>query len=170
MNIVYMGGQKVGAECLKHIKKKHKVLATVGYTRHVKGKYKSIKNKGFIKAFRFADALLCVHGREIVPKWMLKKSINVHPFLLNYPGKDPIGRALKDGKDLAHVASHHMTETVDSGPIIWIEYEDIAGLKTRRGIYNRLISTYKIVADRTLNKVLMGGWKMTNLIKGRANG
>ncbi len=68
------------------------------------------------------DLLLCVHGRRIIPKEVLKRfrlgGINLHPFLGKYPGANPVERAILAGEREATVYAHIMTAQVDRGEVV----------------------------------------------------
>ena len=69
------------------------------------------------------DVLLGVHGRRKIPAEILGGyplgGVNVHPFLKEFPGANPVGRALESGTRVMAVSSHQMTEDIDAGPQIY---------------------------------------------------
>jgi methionyl-tRNA formyltransferase len=105
-------------------------------------------------------ALLCVHGRRILPKRVLDSfrygCINVHPYLRDYPGADPIGRAIADGNTHASVASHWMSENVDDSSRIIVEHTlelRPGDLTTREDVYKQLYGLYRSVVRETIKQV-----------------
>lgn len=102
-----------------------------------------------------SDILLCVHGRAIIPKEIYSKpeiaSINVHPYLYAYPGKDPIGRAIKDKNWHASVGCHYITDVVDGGQVVKEIFFDVQPSDNRADIYNQLYPYYSKVIIESLN-------------------
>ena len=95
-----------------------------------------------------ADLFVSVHCRTTIPQWYLdyfpKGGINVHPCLWKYKGADPVGRLLSDGETKASVGIHRMTEKVDKGEVLWEEFVDVTGCKTREEVYNKLYPLYAV--------------------------
>lgn len=107
-----------------------------------------------------ADLILCVHGREWIPKVVRDKflCINVHPFVNKYKGADPVGKALKDKETRCMVASHEMTDKLDEGKIIYSRTIDVKG-KTRKAVYKELYPVYFEVVFETL-EIIDKGYKV----------
>ena len=108
--------------------------------------YKSVKESGFAARLKESDVLLSVHGREIVTTDLLNLprlgSINVHPYLYQYKGADPVGRALQEKNFNASVGVHRMTQKVDEGDVIVEEFINVSGAQTVDEIYNKLYPGY----------------------------
>lgn len=107
-----------------------------------------------------ADALLCVHGRRILPQRVLDSYLmggyNVHPYLREYPGADPIGRALADGNREASVCAHRMTERVDDPSLIVAERRIVIPREkfvSRGSVYKVLYPLYRQVVQGVIAKV-----------------
>jgi hypothetical protein len=101
-----------------------------------------------------SDLLVCVHGREIVPKKIFDLprlgGINVHPCLYRYKGANPIGRMLQDGCTQASVGVHRMTENVDQGEVIIEEFIDVVGKQSVEEVYNVLYPFYALVLIKAI--------------------
>lgn len=86
------------------------------------------------------DMLLSVHWHKIIPKEYLQNriAVNIHPCLREgYKGKNPVERYIADGRKLASISSHHMTEIVDEG-------EEIANVPFVTGTCNGYADFYNI--------------------------
>lgn len=155
-----MGGNVAG--CIGHmtLKALHHNLAVIiaydqifAYFVHESGGwiFNTIKNVDK-KAIAKCDLLVCMHGREIVTKDILKMipAINAHPCLYKYKGTDPIGRMLADGHTRASVGVHRMTEKVDEGEVLAEEFVDVTGCKTREEVYNKLYPYYSIALMKAM--------------------
>lgn len=126
----------------------------------LRGKNHNIKELLEKEVLAAADALLCVHGRRILPKRVLDRYLmggyNVHPYLREYPGADPIGRALADGNREASVCAHKMSERVDdSSHIVAEEHITIPPERfvSRRSVYEVLYPLYRRVVRETVARV-----------------
>ncbi len=95
-----------------------------------------------------SDLLVSVHGKQIVPKELLELprlgGINAHPCLYAYPGADPVNRLLDDGKTLASVGVHRMTERVDEGEVLSEDFIDVTGKVSVEEVYNALYPYYSM--------------------------
>ena len=101
-----------------------------------------------------SDLLVCVHGKEIVPSRLLQLprlgGINAHPCLSAYKGADPVNRLLRDGKTLASVGVHRMTERVDEGEVMAEDFIDVAGKQSVDEVYNALYPHYSFALLKAL--------------------
>lgn len=101
------------------------------------------------RALAEADALVCVHGLEIVPPDLLALprlgGLNVHPCLFRYKGAHPVERLLRDGWPEASVGVHRMTELVDEGDVLSEMRVDVRGKRTADEVYNALYPLYACV-------------------------
>lgn len=108
--------------------------------------FSSLKQPEVEKLLSESDLLVCVHGREIVPKKLLELprfgGINVHPCLYRYKGSNPVGRLLQDGCTQASVGAHRMTESVDEGEVLAEEFVDVTGKQSVEEVYNVLYPFY----------------------------
>jgi methionyl-tRNA formyltransferase len=102
------------------------------------------------------DMLLSIHGNKKVPTQFLKPgSVNIHPCLSRYKGKDPISRYIKDKQILGTVESHWMTDEIDGGEIIYRTPEFLTGeCRTHADFYNTALPFYYHCLEHTLNKIL----------------
>ncbi len=152
MRIIFIGGQNAGIiGLLTILSLGHKVICAVGYDDNINyilnlfkiPQWSSIKYKSFISLMSETDILLCIHGREIIPKEYLLfpkwGCYNVHPYLYKYKGSDPIGRAIKDNNCKASVGMHEMTKEIDSGKVICEMFEDVV---LSNHVYNQLYPLY----------------------------
>jgi methionyl-tRNA formyltransferase len=124
--------------------------------------YDSIHDERFYDALLSND-LLCVHGREIVPETILRRSrraVNVHPYFEKYKGKSPIQRALNDKDYHADVTAHKMTAKVDEGQIVYQEKKIILG-RNVQDTYFELYPLYVKVIRSVLDK-----WRLDDQMTG----
>ena len=116
--------------------------------------FSSLKQPEVENLLSESDLLVCVHGREIVPKEKLEfprlGGINVHPCLYRYKGANPIGRLLQDGYTQASVGVHRMTENVDEGEVLVEEFVDVAGKQSVEEVYNVLYPFYAVALLKAL--------------------
>ncbi len=102
-----------------------------------------------------ADVLLCVHGRQVVPAWVLDRfrfgGINLHPFLGRFPGANPAARAIDAGVTEASVWSHRMTPEVDKGEVLAVARAPMPTSPTVERVYNVLYPLYAQVAVEALS-------------------
>ena len=166
INACFMGGKQAGVVgLLTVLAKKVNVLAIVTYDDSLSmiseefkiPKFESINDKEFIRRLRKSDLLICVHGKEIIPKALIESpkigSINVHPCLYKYKGSNPIERLLKDGEKRASVGVHWITERVDSGKVICEHFVDINECKTVEEVYNILYPFYALVLSKAIDEI-----------------
>lgn len=75
------------------------------------------------------DLLLSFGTGVIVPAWILEMTnllaVNVHAASPQYPGRDPHHFAVYDGATQYGATMHYMTQSVDAGPIIDVEFFDV---------------------------------------------
>jgi len=107
------------------------------------------------------DLFLCVHGRKIVPNYILEKfkngGVNLHPFLDKYPGSNPVQKAILTGETVATVYAHVMTNEVDRGQILAQASKEIRrplefGQLRPADVYNVLYPLYVQVVTDILKK------------------
>jgi len=166
LKICFMGGKEAGINAvLTVLSEGHDIICAASYSddltdmlgRHKVPVSDSINDAAFILALHKADLLLSVHGREVVPSELLAKpsrgSVNVHPFLYAYKGKDPVGRALNEGNFKASVGAHIMTDELDGGKLLVEEFLDISGTKTREEAYEKLYPVYQRVVKQVLDVI-----------------
>lgn len=117
------------------------------------------------RALAEADALVCVHGLEIVPPDLLALprlgGLNVHPCLFRYKGAHPVERMLRDGWPEASVGIHRMTERVDDGEVLAEVRIGVRGKRTADEVYNAL---YPLYAWVLLDGLRRAGLADANLI------
>lgn len=165
LGICFMGGKQAGIiGALTVLSRGDRILAAVSYSDDLTAimkllkvpVYKSMYGRRFVATLKRSDLLLSVHGREAVGSDLLKLPkygcINMHPYLYKYKGRDPVGRALRDGEFKASIGVHMMDDKIDSGSVIREEFVDVAGSKDRDSIYNKLYPYY----SKVLIKVLGG--------------
>lgn len=153
MKIALMAGKQAGVVGLLTIRACwHDISAIVSYSEDVTRiaeffkipVYNSIHHPSFISVLKKSTLLLSVHGREIVPKDLLKlPAVNVHPYLYTYKGIRPIKQALKDKNYNASVGMHYMTEETDKGQVIIEHRQEVSG-STEKEIYNELYPLYAL--------------------------
>lgn len=155
MKVCFMGGSQAGIlGALTLLSKGLGISAAVSYFAPLSDilkslkvpVYSSVQNPVFLRILRECDILFSVHGREILVSRELGLPrlgcFNVHPYLYKYKGKDPVGRALKDGNFKGSVGVHRMEEGIDAGEVITEEFVEIKNAKTPDEIYNRLYPYY----------------------------
>lgn len=98
---------------------------------------------------------LCIHGTRILKReeFTRQQSVNIHPTLELYRGKDPIRRYIENKNTNGSVSSHYMIEEVDAGLIIDTQYFDTPICKTHADFYNVAYIHYIKCLDETLNKL-----------------
>lgn len=154
MNIVFLGGKQAGVigllTLLARGDKVSAVIAYDDYVRHLAAEqfdiplFGSIEDVDWSKSY---DLIVSVHGREIVPNWMLEGTrlggINVHPCLYACKGANPVAKFLKSSAyPKASVGVHWMTDRVDEGEVIHEVFVDVVGCKTEVEVYNALYPYY----------------------------
>lgn len=166
MKIVYLGGKQAGCVgLLTVLAASYEVIGVVNYgdmIRHLTlqlglASWDSVKSFPIPYLLSRSDILVCVHGREIVPKGLLELPrigcINVHPCLSQYKGANPVQRLLADGGKIASVGVHRMTEVVDGGEVLAEMFVDIGDCNSVEEIYNELYPYYSIVLLEALRKL-----------------
>ena len=166
MKVVYLGGKQAGCiGLLTVLSAGYKVVGAVAYDEMMGGQavmleipiYRSVKEPEVEELLSDCDLLICVHGREIVPKSLFElpriASINVHPGLSDYKGADPVQRLFKDKGRIASVGVHRMTEEVDCGEVLSEVYVNVDGKKSVEEIYNELYPYYSKAILRALRKL-----------------
>lgn len=164
--VVYLGGKQVGCVGLLSLYAGScRVQGVVAYDNSVRVLAQSldlpvvdsIHKPSVYKWFQDSDLLVCVHGREIVPKGLLSLprdgGINVHPCLYAYKGSHPIERLLLDHNHQASVGVHRMTEDVDGGEVLMEEFVDVSGLREVQEIYQVLYPWYAVVLIKVLKQL-----------------
>ncbi len=165
-NACLMAGRQAGAiGVLTVLAKKIDILAIVAYDENVEmvskefkiPLFETIHNGKFLKKLSQADLLICVHGKEIVPEEILNlpkiNSINVHPCLYKYRGKNPVERLLKDGNAKASVGVHYMTKKIDAGKIIAEEFVNVSEIENVEAVYNILYPYYSLSLSIAIDKI-----------------
>lgn len=165
-SVVYFGGKQAGCiGLLTVLAEGYKVKGVVSYDSVMSNLvfmfgfpiYDSIKRPEVTELLRDCDILVCVHGREIVPKSLLDLprigSINTHPCLFKYKGADPIQKLVSDKGRLASVGVHRMTEIVDGGEVLSEIYINVERGKSVEEIYNELYPYYSIAILNALRKL-----------------
>jgi methionyl-tRNA formyltransferase len=120
--------------------------------------YNSLKNGDFIKQSKEADMVLSVSAREMIPQSLIKATtkgigLNTHPYLYAYKGADPIGRAIEDKNWKASVATHHLTDVLDSGEVVCELFKQIKPAITRDEVYSQIYLLYCEVVVKTLRDI-----------------
>lgn len=155
--VLFMGGQQagnLGLATLRALDVNPDVVA-YGHLNSAIGlnAFASIKD---IQNWDF-ELLISIHGREIVPYFILREleygGINLHPCLSKYPGADPIGRYLADKGTIATIGAHYMTKEVDKGPVIYELSVDAVGCSTREEVYQKLYPYYPITLLAALKRL-----------------
>jgi len=157
--VLYMGGQTVGEIGLE-------TLLAIGWEPDVI-QYKNMKISRCRKIFKSIkdarpgayDILICVHGREIVPKEFLESlkwgGLNVHPCLWKYKGANPIGRLIQNKDSVASVGCHRMTEKLDEGEVLYetkVRLPIAGDLLTSPDVYSILYPLYPIALIGALHR------------------
>lgn len=161
MRLAILAGQRAGmVSMLAAAAEGHQIVEVVAYDDTV---YEVAYRLGWLTRRKLADAallnvdlILCCHGREIVPDAVLARAkhggVNLHPCLSLYPGADPIGRLLADGRSRASVGAHEMTAVVDGGRLLIEEWVDTPG-GSHDEVYNALYPLYARVTLAALAAV-----------------
>lgn len=166
LKIVYLGGKQAGMiGLLSLLSINCNVIGVVSYDDIVEmiaekqnlDIFHSIEENGFKDLAEKSDILVSCHGREIIPAEIFTlprlASINVHPCLYKYKGKDPIGRLLEDGESKASVGVHHITEELDSGEVILEKFVDVSDKNSVEGVYNKLYPYYSEAIIDAVRKI-----------------
>lgn len=100
------------------------------------------------------DLFICVHGRRILPKKLLKerKMINVHP--TQYNGHNPVKRHIINGDTKSIIRVMYMTEAVDEGELIVKETFTTPICRTYADYYNCALKFYFIALDSAFQKIV----------------
>lgn len=167
MKIIFYGGKQAGmVALLTLLVQKQEIVCVVPVDDIVAGiagclklnikKVDDINDSNFVDYLRKLepDLFFCCHGRQIIKKPLLKlaQSINLHPCLYKYKGKDPIIRLLADQEKKASVGAHFMVEKVDDGPALVEEFIETNG-KTPAEVYNDLYPLYALVTKKVLERL-----------------
>jgi len=185
MNIVMLVGQHVGQIGILAAQAcGHRIIAAVPYDEDCKKIVLRLGIQAFdsVKQLRFTDgarpvllgplggdenqlgevdALVSVHGREIIPPHILdhfepQLRWNVHPYLDTHPGADPVGEALvaADWNPL-RVYAHVLEAEVDSGRVLESVQKDMSLMSgdsmliaNRQLIYHLLYPLYTALLIR----------------------
>src|SRR5262245_40900628 len=160
--ILYMGGEKAGLICLLALRAAYYNIHTVITTDPPIEEVCERFNIRTIKSYKEYDdfhprLLVSVHGREIIPQDFLDRcthgGINLHPCLKEYPGANPIKRALADHTHHWSVSAHRMTDVVDGGPVIAECHLYNWSFKSEAEVYNALYPLYVDVVLRAVGKI-----------------
>jgi methionyl-tRNA formyltransferase len=164
LKVCLIAGKQAGiVGALTVLSKGNQILASVSYSDELTDilkclsipVYSTIDEREFIKCLANSDVLISVHGKEIVKPDLFKLprlgSVNIHPYLYKYKGKDPVGRALKEREFKASVGAHVITEQIDGGRVLIEEFIDITGANSVEEIYNRLYPYYCSVILKVLD-------------------
>ena len=174
MIISFMGGKQAGiVGLLTILSKGHEIIASVGYDDEIKSilkalkiyQFKSTRSIAFKNKMLRSDALICVHGREILryPKYPKHGCWNVHPYLSKYRGVNPIGRALKNKDYDASVGIHRMSDKIDEG-YISIEKRKKVKPGSVEEVYNQLYPLYAQVIIDLLSLLQTGIDMSSNIV------
>ena len=163
LKVVFLGGKQAGCiGLLTLLAAGCKISGVVAYDSTMEElamvlclpRFSSVKQPEVEELLSKSDLLVSVHGREIVPLRLLKLprfgGINVHPCLYAYRGTNPVGRLLQDGRTLASVGVHRMTEGVDEGEVLVEEFIDVAGKQSVDEVYNALYPHYSLALLKAL--------------------
>lgn len=169
MKIVFYGGETAGlivlltliakAQNIQYVIPEDEKVRQAAEAFHLK-----ILDKFFLDDENFLenlkdniDLFICCHGREILSARLVNslKCINLHPCLYKYKGAKPVVRLIAEGNTKASVASHLMTDKVDSGETIVEIFKEIHNVsdKSEAEVYNELYSLYCQVIIKTLEKI-----------------
>ena len=153
-SILFTGGEVAGCLCLEGVTRFENELIVVPDhpTRDIEkvAKKHNLKIFDSVEKSPTTDTLLSVHSRTILSPEQLSRfrlgCWNIHPFLMDFPGKDPVGKFLRlyDGKPgpyPIHVCLHRMTSTVDGGAIKYTATGITHG-KTHEEVYDSLYTLY----------------------------
>jgi len=167
MKIIFYGGKQAGMiALLTLLAQKQEVVCVVPVDEMVARiaerlklnikKVDDINDPNFINYLKGLkpDLFFCCHGRQIIKKPLLEmiQSVNFHPCLYKYKGKDPILRLLADQEKKASVGAHLMEEKVDAGLVLVEEFIETNG-KTPVEVYNDLYPLYALVTMKVLKKI-----------------
>ncbi len=158
MNLTLMINHHVGELALFiALANKHKVTAVIGYSKGMKTICEKLRipyYEGFMQYQKvipifhrgLGDLLLSVHGKDIIPDFMLERytegGINFHPFIKDYKGTEPTRRAFEAGETTGTISAHKMTKVVDCGEILHHKEIDISQAKSVSEIYGIMYPLY----------------------------
>lgn len=167
MKIIFYGGQQAGmVALLALLAQGQKIVCVVPVDETVAKiaeclklnvkKVDNINDTDFVDYLKSLepDLFFCCHGRQIIKKPLLEmvQSVNLHPCLYKYKGKEPILRLLADQEKKASVGAHFMVEKVDAGSVLVEEFIETNG-KTQVEVYNDLYPLYASVAIKVLEEI-----------------
>lgn len=110
--------------------------------------------RNFLERIQPEAAVLASFGL-ILPFWFLERlpryRLNVHPSLLpRWRGAAPIPRTILAGDPVTGVTLHELTETVDAGPILAQERQELTGRESAGDLLQRLAELGATLTLRTL--------------------
>lgn len=170
MKIAFYGGETAGlivlltmiakAQNIQYVIPEDEKVGQVAEDLHLKVLDKSfLDDEDFLENLKDdVDLFICCHGKKILSARLVNslKCINLHPCLYKYKGAKPIARLIAEGNTKASVASHWMTNKVDSGETIVEIFKEVHNVsdKSEAEVYNELYSLYCKVIIKTLEKIL----------------
>lgn len=101
------------------------------------------------------DFIISVHWHKIIPTKYLKpgKSINVHPCLYLYHGKNPVERFIANKDMVGSVGVHQMTDIVDVGELVVEKFFPTGVVSTYEAFYNIALPFYFKAVDRAFKRL-----------------
>ncbi len=120
---------------------------------------KSLKKKGVIKKIlmKKPDLIITVAYGKLLPKELLKNTINFHPSLLpKYRGPSPIQAVILAGDKKTGITIMKMDEKMDHGPILAQKEIKIQKNETYKSLSEKLAKTGADFLIDTLKKYLAG--------------
>lgn len=101
------------------------------------------------------DILFSVHWDKIIPtKYLSKPSVNFHPCLFKYKGRNPIQRYIDNKDKLGSVESHYMTDKVDGGQRVIGIFFETGEISSFAEYYNLALPYYFKCIKQTIDAIL----------------
>lgn len=161
MNVVFFGGQKAGLVCLLALAAKEKIVQVFAEDKVVEEislalGFETFKAKDLVKEnLSGCDLLVCCHGKKILSKEVLSKPkigcINLHPFLEDFKGLNPVGRWFDSNSKELSVGVYWMSEKVDCGEVICVKKAlTKKSFRSVEEVYNELYSLYVLALLKAL--------------------
>lgn len=147
------GGTPVSSEVESIIRRRFDVKFSRGFS------YREEFDQNTLCSLR-ADFLFCF-GPLIVRKLLLDSvrcAINFHTAPPKWPGRGSCSFALLDGDTEFGVTSHLVTEGIDEGPILQVNYFPIAASETVESLHAKTLAKIPELVEATIDGLERNSW------------